>query len=92
VLARNASEHTKNCFSSNQVESTPLLGASEGVDTHQDTWPMIEYPGHLDSAAYIEAHAALDWDASLWQGMLESLPCLVRQLTSQSCGEVKTLD
>ena len=35
---------------------------------------MIDNLRHFDSAAYIEAHAAMDWDASLWQGMLESLP------------------
>jgi hypothetical protein len=35
---------------------------------------MIDNLGHFDSAAYIETHAAMDWDASLWQGMLESLP------------------
>lgn len=70
VLTRNVSEHT----ASDQAGSTPLLGAKQDIVIQQDTWPMIEFPGQLDPVAYIEAHTAMDWDASLWQGMLESLP------------------
>lgn len=70
VVTRNVSDHT----ASNQVGLSPLLEASEGIYIHQNTWPMVEFPDHSDSAAYIEAHAAMDWDAGLWQGMLASLP------------------
>ena len=66
---RNAFEH----IASKKGEPTSLSGAIEEVDIHQDTWPIIEFPGQLDAAAYIEAHAAMDWNTSLWQGMLESL-------------------
>lgn len=70
VLTRNASDGT----ASDQAASNPLLEASEDIEIHQDTWPMIDNQGYFDSAAYIEAHATMDWNASLWQGMLESLP------------------
>lgn len=79
-LTRDASDDTED----NELEPTPLLGASEGLHSHQDTWPMIESAGHLDSAAHIEAHAAMNWDASFWQGMLESLPWFSTSIDSSS--------
>lgn len=84
VLTRNASDHTEDGLSSDQVGPTPLLGASEDVHIHQDAWPSIEFPGHLDSAAYIGAQAVMDWDASLWQGMLESLTWSSTSIDSSS--------
>lgn len=80
VLTRNASGHTED----DQVGPTPLLGPSEDLNMDQDTWPMTESPSHLFSAAYIEAHAAMDWDPSLWQGMLESLPWFSTSIDSPS--------
>lgn len=70
VITKNASGHV----ASDQAGPNPLLEASEDVDIHQEILPVIDNLGHFDSAAYIEDHAAMDWDASLWQGMLESLP------------------
>jgi len=79
-LTRNASDDTED----DQVGPTPLFGASEGLHIHQDTWPMIESPGHFDSTAHIETHAAMNWDASFWQGMLESLPWFSTSIDSPS--------
>lgn len=69
VSISNVSDHT----ASNQDGETPMLETIQGTDV-QETWPMNESPAQSHSVAYIEAHAAMDWDASLWQEMLESLP------------------
>lgn len=69
AVARNMSDYT----APDKAQLNLLSEASDDVDCYQDTWPMIEIPDQMDAAAYIEAHVAMNWDASLWQGMFESL-------------------
>jgi hypothetical protein len=73
VLTGNASNNTGYCVSFNQGGDFPTLGESGNVYNHQEAWPSIDFSNHLTSAADIEAQAAVDWDAGLWQEMLESV-------------------
>lgn len=43
-------------------------------DVHEEATPMVEFSVQLDAAAYLDTHAEMGWNASLWEGMLESLP------------------
>ncbi|RHZ74440.1 hypothetical protein CDV55_107202 [Aspergillus turcosus] len=61
------------CLSSDHTAITSSPRARGDAYIHQDAWPSIDIPSHLDPADYIEAQAAVDWDAGLWQGMLDSL-------------------